>query len=103
MSQSCRTACRRLMDTRRTTWSARYQAVSSIRTNQTPFTAQRSPSSAVGAHRGNYGQYFPTAQLARVRCANAPRTDLLLGVDAGMTRLTRLCRTVGVGLAVATA
>jgi Protein of unknown function (DUF3455) len=41
--------------------------------------------------------------MARVRCANAPRTDLFLGVDAGMTRFTRLCRAVGVGLAVVTA
>ena len=55
------------------------------------------------AQADNHGQYFPTAQLARARCVNAPRTDLPLGVDAGMTRLTRLCRAVGVGLAVATA
>src|SRR3954447_21080615 len=34
--------------------------------------------------------------------ANAPQRSAL-GVDAGMTRLTRLCRAVGVGLAVATA
>src|SRR4051794_5514880 len=47
-------------------------------------------------------QYFSTAQLARGRCANAPQRSAL-GVDAGMTRLTRLCRAVGVGLAVATA
>src|SRR4051794_22178219 len=33
---------------------------------------------------------------------NAPQRSAL-GVDAGMTRLTRLCRAVGVGLAVATA
>ena len=34
--------------------------------------------------------------------ANAPQRSAL-GVDAGMTRLTRLCRAVGVGLAVAAA
>src|SRR4051794_17300007 len=36
-------------------------------------------------------------------CVNAPRVRSALGVDAGMTRLTRLCRTVGVGLAVGVA
>jgi len=33
---------------------------------------------------------------------NAPRTNLL-GVDPRMTRLTRVCRAVGVGIAVTTA
>jgi hypothetical protein len=50
-----RTACRSHTGTRRTNRRDRYQAVCSIRTNQTPFTAQGSPSSAVGAPEDNYG------------------------------------------------
>src|SRR6478735_5190435 len=41
------------------------------------------------------GRQWSCARMLPVRSA--------LGVDAGMTRLTRLCRAVGVGLAVATA
>jgi hypothetical protein len=97
------TACRGHTSTRRTIRAARHQNVSSICTNQTPLIARSSPSSAVGAHEGNHGQYFPTAPLAHARCVNAPCPNLFLGVGPGMTRLTRLCRTVGVGLAVTTA
>jgi hypothetical protein len=60
------------------------------------------PSSAVGVHPGNHREYFRTALLAHARCVNAPCSNLL-GVDPRMTRLTRVCRAVGVGIAATTA
>ena len=77
--------------------------LAAIRPSQTPFTAET-------AHRSQLVHMRATDDpILRNRAAGPwPLRATLpvrsaLGVDAGMSRLTRLCRAVGVGLAVATA